>query len=738
LQPDSSLPAPSPYAEQTDSLTERREPESRPASLVRAIRTGRRIPHPRPPPVPGTHIMALRPSSVPMRFPLPSPASSRADSPDPESNFVRAASPTVTRLLASVVSDPSFESAVASALIAELVHFAAACRLDYAASLVAESKSNCHPSVGGECALGTDVLEDMQEDFECLAAVVPHLVAMLLASEGDSDAPDIPTPRSYTDAITDAVPALGANIVDGMWIFRVKRPPGSPPVFKARYVARGFCHREGVYFFQTFSPTPKMTTLRVLLHVAAQCDNELHSLDFRTAFLQGNLHEEIWLHRPRGFTGPFPACTQWSVQRPVYSLRQAPREWHNTLRTTLAALGFAPSTATPSLFLRTDTSLPPSYVLVSFSASASGTPRHSPLLCLSVTRSELHLRTSPTSGMGLVLGGRGPVVLTGHVDTSWVDNLAMQRSSQGYTFNLGPGSVSWRSTRSSSILSSSCEAEIYAGAMAAQEIRWLTYLLTDLGEQPRSSPVLYVDNKAMIALCREHRLEHKTKHITLRYFLSRELQQRGQLRLAYMAIRANTADIFSKALQPGDHQPFCTVLGLGVTCDGHHQPVALHLNGLGLAGEIPVEINQIATLTFLDLGRNTLSGVIPDSINNILSLQVLNLCNNRLGGRIPELNLVTKLFSLDLSRNQLGDAIPASLGLLTKLKVLELNNNELAGSIPDAVGNLKLLQDVSLAENRLTGRVPKGLDYLRASRTAHYNFSANGAGFCGTGFTGLT
>ncbi|CAI7835050.1 unnamed protein product, partial [Closterium sp. NIES-54] len=143
---------------------------------------------------------------------------------------------------------------------------------------------------------------------------------------------------------------------------------------------------------------------------------------------------------------------------------------------------------------------------------------------------------------------RGPVVLTGHVDTSWVDNLAMQRSSQGYTFSLGPGSVSWRSTRSSSILSSSCEAEIYAGAMAAQEIRWLTYLLTDLGEQPRSSPVLYVDNKAMIALCREHRLEHKTKHITLRYFLSRELQQRGQLRLAYMAIRANTADIFSKAL----------------------------------------------------------------------------------------------------------------------------------------------------------------------------------------------
>ncbi|CAI7924950.1 unnamed protein product, partial [Closterium sp. NIES-54] len=95
-----------------------------------------------------------------------------------------------------------------------------------------------------------------------------------------------------------------------------------------------------------------------------------------------------------------------------------------------------------------------------------------------------------TSGMGLVLGGRRPVVLTGHADASWVDDLATQRSSQGYTFSLGSGSVSWRSTRSSSVLSSSCEAEIYAGAMAAQELRWLTYLLTDLGEPPRSPSVL--------------------------------------------------------------------------------------------------------------------------------------------------------------------------------------------------------------------------------------------------------
>ncbi|CAI7884316.1 unnamed protein product, partial [Closterium sp. NIES-54] len=128
----------------------------------------------------------------------------------------------------------------------------------------------------------------------------------------------------------------------------VKRPPGSSPVFKARYVARGFSQRQGVDFFHTFSPTPKMTTLRVLLHVATQRNYELHSLDFSTAFLQGSLLEEIWLRRPPCFTGSFPTGTQWSLRQPVYGLRQAPREWHDTLRTNLAALGFAPSTANPA------------------------------------------------------------------------------------------------------------------------------------------------------------------------------------------------------------------------------------------------------------------------------------------------------------------------------------------------------------------------------------------------------
>ncbi|CAI7867175.1 unnamed protein product [Closterium sp. NIES-53] len=113
-----------------------------------------RVRRPCAPAVPSTHDMTLRPSSVPQCVVLPSPpASSLAHVPDPKSDLVRAASPTVTRLFATVVIDPSFESAAASASVAELVDIAALWCLDYTASLVFES--SCPPSVRDELALGT-------------------------------------------------------------------------------------------------------------------------------------------------------------------------------------------------------------------------------------------------------------------------------------------------------------------------------------------------------------------------------------------------------------------------------------------------------------------------------------------------------------------------------------------------------------------------------------------------------
>ncbi|CAI7749684.1 unnamed protein product [Closterium sp. NIES-53] len=168
LQSASPLPAPSPFCEQSGGLTKRREPASRPVSLVR---TARRAPRSRPPPV-FWHA----------RYGTP---------------------PTVSRLLATAVTDPSFDL--------------------------------CLPVLRPSMALGTDILEDRQEDFESLAA----------AAAMDAKMASLKSIGTYVDE----VPHSRANIVDGMGIFRVKQPPGSPPAFKARYVARSFRQRQGVDYF---------------------------------------------------------------------------------------------------------------------------------------------------------------------------------------------------------------------------------------------------------------------------------------------------------------------------------------------------------------------------------------------------------------------------------------------------------------------------------------------------------
>ncbi|CAI7870280.1 unnamed protein product [Closterium sp. NIES-53] len=418
-------------------LPQRREPSSRPASPV--ART-HRAPRVRPPPIPDTHTMALHPSSVPQHVVLPSPpASSQPDVPDPVADLARAASPTV--------------------VVWRHLHF----------------------------------------ELECFATAVPHLAAMMLAPEGDPNALDIMTPRSYAKAITGEYSSQWQTAMDTeMASWKVKRPPGSLPVFKARYVARGFSQRQGVEFFQTFSPTPKMTTLR-----------------------------EIWLRRPPGFSGSFPEGTQWSLRWPVYILRKAPRKWHETLGTTLTTLGFAPSSADPLLFLCTDPSLPPFYILVYVDDLVFATGDTE---ALALVKAELQKRHTCTdlgelrSYLGLQIT-QDRAVRTITLIQSHMMQQVLQRF--GFQFSLPqstplPTSHSLSAPPSDESVEPSgpCEAEIYAGAMAAQELRWLTYLLTDLGERPRSPPILYVDNKAMIALCREQRLEHKTKHIAVRKFLA--------------------------------------------------------------------------------------------------------------------------------------------------------------------------------------------------------------------------
>ncbi|CAI7848431.1 unnamed protein product [Closterium sp. NIES-53] len=196
---------------------------------------------------------------------------------------------------------------------------------------------------------------------------------------------------------------------------------------------------------------------------------------------------------------------------------------------------------------------------VSVLAQFVGTGRHGDEHWKAAMRALCYLQG--TKDHVLTLGGVNMPILQGFNDSSWADAQPDRRSSQGYGFTLGSGLISWRSTRSSSVALSSCEAKLYAVTMTAQEARWLSYLLTDLGS-PQPCPTLWCDNDSTIHLTKEAVFHGRSKHIELRYYFVRDLVQDGHITVRKIASSDNLADLFTKALHRSNHFALLRLQGL--------------------------------------------------------------------------------------------------------------------------------------------------------------------------------
>ena len=125
-------------------------------------------------------------------------------------------------------------------------------------------------------------------------------------------------------------------------MYKVKRDErGAIVKHKAHLVARGFVQREGIDFEEVFAPVARMESIRLLLALAAAKDWRVHHLDIKSAFLNSELAETVFVKQPPGFTVKGAEHRVLRLHKALYGLRQAPRAWNAKLDAMLASLGFS-------------------------------------------------------------------------------------------------------------------------------------------------------------------------------------------------------------------------------------------------------------------------------------------------------------------------------------------------------------------------------------------------------------
>ena len=144
------------------------------------------------------------------------------------------------------------------------------------------------------------------------------------------------------------------DIIGVKWVFKTKlNPDGTIHKHKARLVAKGYSQQPRVDYNETFAPVARLDTIRTLIALAAQKGWSIYQLDFKSAFLNGVLEEEIYIEQPPGFVVKGQEAKVLRLKKALYGLKQAPRAWYNIIDQYFTNQGFRRSKSEPTLYIKT-------------------------------------------------------------------------------------------------------------------------------------------------------------------------------------------------------------------------------------------------------------------------------------------------------------------------------------------------------------------------------------------------
>nr|GEZ39942.1 hypothetical protein [Tanacetum cinerariifolium] len=361
------------------------------------------------------------------------------------------------------------------------------------------------------------------------------------------------------------------------WIYKVKLDElGGILKNKARLVARGYHQEEGIDFEESFAPVARLKAIRIFLEYAAHKNMVVYQMDVKTAFLNGNLREDVYVSQPDGFVDSDNPNHVYKLKKTLYGLKQAPRAWYDMLSSFLLSQDFSKGSVDPTLFIRkngNDLLLVQIYVddIIFAAPTLELCDLFANLMCskfkmsmigkisffLGLQISQNPRASRPDLQFTICMCARyqarhtekhdSSISLTDFADADHTGCQDTHRSTSGSVQFLGERLISWSSKRQKSANISSKKAEYIALSGCCAQILWMRSQLSDYGLAFNKIP-MYCDNKSAIALCCNNVQHSRSKHIGIRYHFIKEQVENGVIELYFVNTEYQLADLFTKAL----------------------------------------------------------------------------------------------------------------------------------------------------------------------------------------------
>eukprot|EP00253_Pinus_taeda_P006746 PITA_06746 len=337
------------------------------------------------------------------------------------------------------------------------------------------------------------------------------------------------------------------------WLFKPKMDVDGS-IEKLRLVAKGYSQQKGIDFDDTFTLVAKLNTIRMLIALATKCNCKLHQLDVKSAFLNGDLKEEIYLAQPEGFVKKGQEHLVCRLKKALYDLKQALRSWYEKVDSFFLEHDFHRSLNDPNLYTKYNNQR--QIILISLYVDDLIITGDADDLIREIKR--LMAQFFEMKDLGSLHYCLGLEVCRDTVqtflpkgsfsDSDWGGNLDDRKSITGYAFNIGSEIIAWSSKKQSTVALSSCEAEYQALCAMTCEAIWLRRLLKDAGKEQKNSTPIKSDNQSTIKLAHNPVFHKNTKHIDTQLHFIREKVQPKEIIVEYCKTCDSVIDIFTKPL----------------------------------------------------------------------------------------------------------------------------------------------------------------------------------------------